>query len=97
MALQVYQSKNKYVGGGKWHLIKKRFWGGTTVNALTSLQIQLFCEDEAHDRTPTKFNGCMIESFDKTIHMKDLCELCLKKVQEYTNTGGQQAKPSHHT
>lgn len=81
MALQVCKLKNSYLAKGKLHLIKKRGWGPANGNALMSLMIQFFCESAPVDRTPSKYNGLDIEDFDKTVHMKDLCEECVKAVR----------------
>lgn len=86
--LQVARSPKSYSDTARqWHLIKTKRWGGPSNNKMISLQIKYFCEEKESDRTPTKFQPIQIETYDKTVHKKDLCELCVKAIRATIKKG----------
>lgn len=81
MALQVLKFENTY-SGKVLHLIRKKFWGPSSDTKMITLQVQLWCEDKAYDRTPSKFHGIEILQYDKETHKKKLCEACVIAVKK---------------
>ena len=81
MALQVLKFENTYAGKA-FHLIRKKSWGPASDTKLITLQIQLWCEDKAFDRTPSKFHGIEVLPYDKETHKKKLCNECVVAVKK---------------